>query len=945
MSKDTVVITHSQAGDSFSVSAAPTEQLLAKQLDLLVSLTPKALSAAYLVALLCTVVYWNLLPHLYLVGWLLGITVLSVTRLLLCSDFKRRETALSGQDMQRWLGRYRAYTLIAGALWGLASLQFNVGWPLEYQVFVLFILAGLSAGAISSHGIIFSSYLLFLVPLIFPLSLAMLLSAAQNYVTMGILLVVYAISMAVTAHIHSRAIRRSFSLALENQRLISGMSSTNKRLRQEVVAKQSVVDQLRREQRLFLEGPVVTYRVRAEDNWPIEYISRSVRQFGLNPDRLIQSARNFADLIHPDDREKVSRAQYVQPEDGSLPVLEIDYRLQLPDGRVRWVYDCSTYVVDEQSGEKFYDGYLIDITSRKSVEHALIEEKERAQVTLQSIGDGVITTDCRNLIRFMNPAAEELTGWTLEEARGRIVTEVYRLADDALKKTDMQERRQKPGGKFWDTLGDHQLLSRRDGGIFYGKSVISRIRGEDGELFGSVIVFHDVTDQRKLTEHLSYQASHDALTGLINRQEFERVVEAALQTVQKGGGVHSLCYIDLDQFKVVNDTSGHDAGDELLKHLAYGVSQLLRDTDVLARLGGDEFGLLLEDCNKEKAFEIADSIRAFIKDNRFVWEGSIFDIGASIGIVEITAESENVGKLMSAADIACYAAKDNGRNQVHVYHGEESEPGKRHNEIQLVTRITRALEENTLVLYFQEIRSLSQPQSQLPYGEILVRMKDDQGGIISPGLFIPAAERYNLMPSIDAWVIDHTLDWCQQKLESGHEIGRLSVNLSGHSLGNEHFCSDVIDLFTKHDVSPAYICFEITETAAISNFSSASRFIRRLKERGCQFALDDFGSGLSSFSYLKNLSVDYLKIDGSFIQDIANDVIDREMVKSIHQLGRVMGMKTIAEFVENDDILAEINAIGIDYAQGYGIARPIPIECVFSEDEAIEPVLCEEVQE
>ena len=944
MSKDTVVITHSRAGDSFSVSAAPTDQLLEKQLGLLVDMTPKTLAAAYLVALLSTLVYWNLLPHLHLIGWLIAITALSARRLLLCADFKRHE-APAGHDLRRWLSHYRAYTLLAGALWGLASLQFNAGWPLESQVFVLFILAGLSAGAISSHGVIFSSYLFFLVPLVFPLALALLLSEAQSHVTMAILLVVYALSMAVTALVHSRAIRQSLSLSLENQRLISGMSSTNKRLRQEVIAKQSVVDQLRREQRLFLEGPVVTYRVRAEDGRPIEYISRTVRQFGLNPDRLVQSASNFADLIHPEDREKVCGAQYIQPEDDSLPVLEIDYRLQLPDGRICWVYDCSTYVVDELTGEKFYDGYLIDITSRKSVEHALIEEKERAQVTLQSIGDGVITTDCGNLIRFMNPAAEELTGWKLEEARGRIVTEVYRLADDALKKTNLRERRQKPGGKFWDTLGDHQLLCRRDGGIFYGKSVISRIRGEDGELFGSVIVFHDVTDQRKLTEHLSYQASHDALTGLINRQEFERVVEAALLTVRKDGGVHSLCYIDLDQFKVVNDTSGHDAGDELLKHLAYGVSQLLRETDVLARLGGDEFGLLLEGCSKEKAFEIADTIREFIKDNRFVWEGSIFDIGASIGIVEITAESENIGKLMSAADIACYAAKDNGRNQVHVYHGEESEPGKRHTEIQLVTRITRALEENMLVLYFQEIRSLSKLRSQLPYGEVLVRMKDEQGGIVSPGLFIPAAERYNLMPSIDAWVINRTLDWCQQQLESGRRIGRLSVNLSGHSLGNEHFCSDVINLFARHDVSPAYICFEITETAAISNFSSASRFIRRLKERGCQFALDDFGSGLSSFSYLKNLAVDFLKIDGSFIQDIVNDVIDREMVKSIHQLGRVMGMETIAEFVENDEILAEIKAIGIDYAQGYGIAKPVPIERVFANRNAVEAVLVEESEE
>lgn len=572
----------------------------------------------------------------------------------------------------------------------------------------------------------------------------------------------------------------------------------------------------------------------------------------------------------------------------------------------------------------------LEVDQKQQAMEQLIEEKERIQVTLQSIGDGVITTDSKDNIRFMNPVAEQLTGWPLDKARGRSVTEVFRLAEESATTLYSEDRRRYQSGSFWNTLGDHQLLIRRDGEVFYGKSVASAINGKQGEHYGSVVVFHDVSEQRKLTEHLSYQAKHDPLTGLINRREFEWSLDKALISAKQQGLVHCLCYIDLDQFKIVNDTCGHDAGDELLKQLAYGITQQLRDTDMLSRLGGDEFGLLLDGCTAENASKIAEKIRKYIKDNRFVWDNKVFEVGASIGVVEINAGCESVGKLLSAADIACYAAKEQGRNQVHLYQGEESEPGKRHSEIHLVTDITHALEEDSLILYFQTIKDLHSPDDSAPYGEVLIRMQSEQGGLVSPGLFIPAAERYNLMPTIDLWVIRKTLAWCQNMLKHGQDIGRLSINLSGNSLGSKQFCADVVRLFSQFDISPAKICFEITETAAISNFSSAVQFIQRLRERGCQFALDDFGSGLSSFSYLKKLSVDYLKIDGSFIKDIVHDEIDREMVKSMHQLARMMGMKTIAEFVENKAILEEIKTIGIDYAQGYGIARPVPLEEVCS---------------
>lgn len=924
MNNDQIIITRHPDGGSFSVSAASDDQLLRQQLALFVSHIPRALATAFILAVISTFVFWHVMPQSQLVAWILAIAAVSGARLVLVSVFDSENYTLDA--CHKWLHAYNLCTCLSGAIWGVAALQLDPAWPLEHQAFLLFALAGLTAGAISTHAVILKTYLLFLLPVTLPLALSLLVQGSSLHISLGMMIAVYTLAMSVIASIHSRAIRQSFALGYENQRLVSGLTETNENLRQEVKQKQAAMDQLRREQRLFFEGPVVTYRIYKSGNCVIDYISRTVRQFGLDPDQLMREGTEFTSLIHPDDRDRADKTEYFQQDNSDLTVLEIDYRLMLPNGEIRWVYDCSILARDDK-GDEFYDGYLIDITSRKHIEQALFEEKERIQVTLQSIGDGVITTDSDDRIRFMNPAAEALTGWPIADAQGRPVSEVFRLVDDGnQRKREEGERRRQQSGKFWNTLGDHQLLSRRDGGLFYGKSVTSPIEGANGENYGSVIVFHDVTEQRKLTEHLSYQARHDPLTGLINRREFEWVLETALATAKEQDCVHSLCYIDLDQFKIVNDTCGHDAGDELLKQLAYGMTQLLRETDVLARLGGDEFGLLLEGCSEQNAYTIGEKIRKYIKDNRFVWDDKVFEVGASIGIVGIKPDSETIGKLLSAADIACYAAKDHGRNQVHVYQGEESEPAKRHSEIQLVTHITRALEEDTLSLYYQEIRSLKGDALAGPYGEILVRMKDEQGGIVSPGLFIPAAERYNLMPAIDLWVIRKTLEWCQDKLEKNIAIGRLSVNLSGHSLGCQHFCSDVIRLFAQYDVSPGYLCFEITETAAISNFSSASQFIRRLKERGCRFALDDFGSGLSSFSYLKNLAVDFLKIDGCFIKDIVEDPIDHEMVKSIHQLGMVMGMQTIAEFVENDEILAAIRAIGIDYAQGYGIAKPVPIE-------------------
>ncbi|MBI5752813.1 MAG: EAL domain-containing protein [Hydrogenophilales bacterium] len=434
------------------------------------------------------------------------------------------------------------------------------------------------------------------------------------------------------------------------------------------------------------------------------------------------------------------------------------------------------------------------------------------------------------------------------------------------------------------------------------------------------------------TTRLSYQAAHDTLTGLPNRREFELRVERALTGAREQHQTHTLCYLDLDQFKVVNDTSGHVAGDELLRQLAVLLQGKLRDRDTLARLGGDEFGVLLENCNLEQAQPIAEVLRQMVKEFRFVWHDKPFMIGVSIGLVAITGESESLSALFSSADAACYAAKDRGRNRVHVYEEEDIELVRRRGEMQWVGRITRAMEENRLRLFVQPIVPLfPSPDADVHY-EMLLRMLDDDGHMILPMAFIPAAERYNLMTSIDRWVISAAFSTFHQlfPVVTGGGKSICTVNLSGHTLCDEHFLDFVERQFSINHVPYESICFEITETAAITNLTEAIEFIRVLKAKGCKFSLDDFGSGLSSFTYLKNLPVDFLKIDGAFVKDMETDPMDRAMVESINHLGHVMGLKTIAEFVESEQIMEHLKAIQVDYVQGDWIKAPQPLSSLLA---------------
>ena len=552
---------------------------------------------------------------------------------------------------------------------------------------------------------------------------------------------------------------------------------------------------------------------------------------------------------------------------------------------------------------------------------ALSKEKVQAEVTLHSIMDGVITTDSDNIIQYLNPVAERLMGQNLSQARETNLSQAIRLIHEDTGQPVASPTEACLKKRQVEVLRNHSAMLRNDGMIIPIEATAAPMRNDKGDLIGSVMVFQDVSHERKLSRQLSYQASHDMLTGLLNRRMFEELLEDLLLNIKVENRHHAFCYLDLDQFKIVNDTCGHVAGDELLRQLAELLKTCIREGDVLARLGGDEFGLLLENCGLEKATEVAEKVRLTVKDFRFAWQDRSFEIGASIGVVGINAENMQLASVLSSADMACYAAKDMGRNRVHVYEPSDAILAERHGQMHWAGRISKALQEHRLVLFMQTVESIHRSRSNTQHCEILLRMRDEEGVMIRPDSFIPAAERYNLMPAIDRWVVRQVFKHmgviccdCEDKV--------VAINLSGTSLVDEGLLEYILDMAEKHHTDLNRICFEITETAAISNLAKAGQFIKALKARGCRFSLDDFGSGLSSFTYLKNLPVDYIKIDGSFVVDMINDPIDRAMVDAIVRVGHVMKVQVIAEWVENEETLNLLKAMGVDYGQGYHLGVP-----------------------
>jgi len=657
----------------------------------------------------------------------------------------------------------------------------------------------------------------------------------------------------------------------------------------------------------------------------LSYVSPASRALtGFSDDELI--GMKVTDLyMHPQERETF--LQTLAHSNGVLDNYEVE--LKHKNGHGIWVLINVHSIVDDGGNFAGIEGLIRDITKHKKTEAALQQEKERALITLNSIVDGVITTNMDGKIEYMNPSAESITGWKTDEAEGINITQVFNPVD-----SEEQDTLGQPPVFTCLKTGEGVItpnirLFRRQDNIEYAvQESVSPIHDSNGKQMGAVLVFHDVTAMREMSKKLVFQASHDAHTGLFNRTEFEKRLQQSINNITEHNHKSILCYMDLDQFKLVNDTCGHVAGDALLKQLAAMLQNIIRESDTIARLGGDEFGLLFDQCNLERGKQIANNIRKTIKEFRFVWEDKIFEVGVSIGMVEINSHEQTVTELLSMADAACFVAKDNGRNRVHIYQQDDKDLSRQRMEMQWIHQINRAFDENSFVLYHQKITTLSDSHGGLPeFHEILVRILD-KGKLIPPMGFIPAAERYGMMQNIDRWVVSKTFMTLETKFrQDDTKLQMYSINLSGASLTNTEFLDFIIAKLDYMSFPASWICFEITETAAISNLKQASLFIQKLKARGCCFALDDFGSGLSSFTYLKNLPVDYLKIDGSFVQNMVNDNVDSAMIASINNIGHIMGLKTIAEFVDNDKQAAMLKEIGIDYAQGYLYSKPTPFGC------------------
>ena len=577
------------------------------------------------------------------------------------------------------------------------------------------------------------------------------------------------------------------------------------------------------------------------------------------------------------------------------------------------------------ASEERFVGSLSDLQKRKQAEALLFEEKERAQVTLASIADAVVTVDTAGRIEFLNPVAERLTGWPIDEARQRPVAEVFAVVHEVTGAPipDPVARALTDGGVI-EAEGNVVLLCRGAESIAIDYSV-APIRDRAGRTVGAVLVVQDMSRERQYAARLSNLASHDALTGLLNRREFEQRVRAIVDHRGADEGQHAVLYLDLDQFKVVNDTSGHAAGDELLRQVVALLRPRLREGDVLARLGCDEFGVLLPHCPPVPALRIAEALRKAIMDFRFAWKNRSFTIGVSIGLVNLADGPQTLANVLSAADAACYLAKDKGRNRVQVYRPEDDEVALRRGEMEWVNRLHRALAEDRLCLYAQPMHAMHGTGAEVLHQELLVRLIDERNELIPPIAFIPAAERYNLMPSIDRWVIRTAFRLLADRRAAGDAsamAGTYAINVSGASIGDDQFLDYVRESFARFRIPHRTICFEITETTAVTSLSKAADFIGALREPGCRFALDDFGVGVSSFTYLKQLPVDYLKIDGSFVRNMLHDPVDAAMVEAIHRIGRVMGKQTIAESVETTATLEALRSVGVDFAQGNAIAAP-----------------------
>ncbi|MGO1080693.1 EAL domain-containing protein [Inquilinus sp. CA228] len=642
---------------------------------------------------------------------------------------------------------------------------------------------------------------------------------------------------------------------------------------------------------------------------------------GVAPGEFGGSHEDWLALLHPDDIGNIAREGEVDPLDPTP--IACDFRIRRPSGEERHLRALSRLIARPDGSLERIVGVNWDITEQTRLTEALSAEKERLRITLSSIGDAVICTDAEARVTFLNPVAERLTGWLQAEALDRPVTEVFRLAGEGGVAPDPVRRCLDRGEPFY--LEDEVTLTSRSGEARHIRDSAAPVRTAAGEVIGAVLVFQDVTKARALQRELAHSALHDPLTGLPNRTAFEQRLQQAWDQARDQHRRHVLCFLDLDRFKAVNDSAGHAAGDALLREVAGLIRNAARIGDFAARLGGDEFALLLEDCATPDAETVVRELIGALEGLRFPWDGRIHTIGGSAGLAAITEASPRPAELLTQADAACYAAKAAGRCRVLVYEGQDGVAPALPRQVLGATGLRRAIDTDRFRLFAQELRDL-RPGDGTRHFELLLRLEDGSGSVFEPGGFIPAAERYDLMVALDHWVIRTALSRYGERIRDGNlSIG---LNLSAHSLQDARLWPFVQERLRASPLSALRVHFEITETALINNLSAASQFVAKARSAGCGITLDDFGTGISSFTYLRQVPVDGLKIDGSLIRRIKGSPVDHAIVRSINEIGHGLGARTVAESVEDAETLRMVQELGIDRAQGYAVGPVLPLDQV-----------------
>jgi diguanylate cyclase (GGDEF)-like protein/PAS domain S-box-containing protein len=678
-------------------------------------------------------------------------------------------------------------------------------------------------------------------------------------------------------------------------------------------------EQVQQREQLFKNLANTLAEVVLVHNEKIIYANREAGELlGVAPEGLI--GQDVADMVRPAYRplvRKVIEQQLAGKKNG------VRYELQLIDGEERARWAEATAMRIRYRGQPVVLTVARDISYRKSVEATLGRGRRQAQITLESLGEGVITADTAGNIDYMNAAAEKLTGMARNDALGRSFGDVVKLVEDEGGR-DLGDpvsrcllKRQRI------SLGRRALLMPASGdGEISIDATASPVFGPDQDLMGAVIIMRDVSELRGLTREMSYQASHDPLTGLINRREFERQVNIALDTAKAEDAHHVLCYMDLDRFKAVNDTCGHMAGDNMLREVAGLLREHVRDSDLVARLGGDEFGLLLIGCPLDKARQIADDVCGAVRAYRFVWQDRIFDIGISIGLVELSDKSSSLDDVLSAADSACYVAKQQGRGQVHVYSARDEVAARQRGEIHWLRKLQTAIRDERFELYVQPIISVAGRVPSGPAVEVLLRMNDPEEGLVLPGEFIAAAERYQLIGTLDRWVVQATLAGIASGAIRLPDERSVAINISGQTMEEGGFLDFVVSCLDHSQIDPAQLCFEVSESAVLRDLEHARHFIGVLHGMGCSFSLDDFGSDVGSLASLQELDIDFLKLDGVCTRNIMVDSVNQEVVSAVTRLSRAVGFKVVAEQVEDQMSFDGLRDLGVNFIQGNYVEAP-----------------------